>query len=165
MAESFCCFALQMEVNVKQSLVLVSGGINSLEWDSAVRKVNACLSAQLFLCSNMLYFPKCSCCILTLHLLSPGRRRGHWVDSEWSCIRTQGCWCFSTFIYPAGCQLPSVGLANNFGFVSLGKNIIHNAYLQFNEPRGRGRKKKLLKAQVLIWFCEGRSAPPNRLET
>lgn len=73
MAESFCCFALQMEVNVKQSLLLVSGGINSLEWDSAVRKVNACLSVQIFLCSNMLYFPKCSCCILTLHPLSPSQ--------------------------------------------------------------------------------------------
>lgn len=47
MAESFCCLALQMEVNVKQSLVLVSGGINSLEWDSAVRKVNACLPVSL----------------------------------------------------------------------------------------------------------------------
>lgn len=51
MAESFCCLSLspsrlslQMEVNVKQSLLLVSGGINSLEWDSAVREVNACLS-------------------------------------------------------------------------------------------------------------------------
>lgn len=42
MAESFCCLpgslspsrlSLQMEVNVKQSLLLVSGGINSLEWD------------------------------------------------------------------------------------------------------------------------------------
>lgn len=32
-----------------------------------------CLSAQLFPCSNMLYFLKCSCCILTLHLLSPGQ--------------------------------------------------------------------------------------------
>lgn len=37
---------LQMEVNVKQSLLLVSGGINSLERDWAAREVNACLSAQ-----------------------------------------------------------------------------------------------------------------------
>lgn len=57
MAESFCCFALQMEVNVKQSLLLVSGGINSLEWDSAVRKVNACLSVCLFRFS-----PALTCC-------------------------------------------------------------------------------------------------------
>lgn len=39
--------SLQMEVNVKQSLLLVSGGINSLEWDSAAREVNACLSVCL----------------------------------------------------------------------------------------------------------------------
>lgn len=73
MAESFCCclplspspsrLSLQMEVNVKQSLLLVSGGINSLEWDSAVREVNTCLSAQLFPCSNTLYFSK----MLLLH--------------------------------------------------------------------------------------------------
>lgn len=69
MAESFCSLllSLQMEVNVKQSLLLISGGINSLERDWAVRGVNTCLSAQLFPCSNTLYFPKCSCCILTLH--------------------------------------------------------------------------------------------------
>lgn len=39
--------SLQMEVNVKQSLVSVSGGINSLERDWAVREVNACLSFLL----------------------------------------------------------------------------------------------------------------------
>lgn len=35
MAESFCSLllSLQMEVNVKQSLLLISGGINSLERD------------------------------------------------------------------------------------------------------------------------------------
>lgn len=63
---------LQMEVNVKQSLLLVSGGINSLERDWAVREVNACLSAQLSPCSNTLYFSECSCCILTLYASSPG---------------------------------------------------------------------------------------------
>lgn len=50
-AESCCCFSrlslsLQMEVNVKHSLLLASGGINSLEWDSAGREVNACLSVS-----------------------------------------------------------------------------------------------------------------------
>ena len=72
MAESFCCFSLslplaslsasrlslQMEVNVKQSLLLVSGGINSLEWDSVVRKVNARLSV----CST--FSPPLTCCTL-----------------------------------------------------------------------------------------------------
>lgn len=43
MAESFCCLALQMEVNVKQSLLLVSGGINSPD----AKKVNARLSVCL----------------------------------------------------------------------------------------------------------------------
>ena len=57
MAESFCCLALQMEVNVKQSLLLVSGGINSLVWDSVVRRVNACLPVCPFRFS-----PAPTCC-------------------------------------------------------------------------------------------------------
>lgn len=67
---------LQMEVNVKQSLLLVSGGINSLERDWAAREVNACLSAQP---PPAVLFPLPSrgaaCCIPTLHAPSPGHRR------------------------------------------------------------------------------------------
>lgn len=49
MAESFCCLSfslspLSADGGECKTVFLVSGGINSLEWDSAVRKVNACLS-------------------------------------------------------------------------------------------------------------------------
>lgn len=76
---------LQMEVNVKQSLLLVSGGINSLERDWAAREVNAGQSAQPPTPTRLLqpplyfFFPfrsrGAACCIPTLHAPSPGQRR------------------------------------------------------------------------------------------